>query len=148
MLSYPEATNLVHADKTFYPVRIPVSHWQLRHYISTPEQDLLYYASGHDIYCLNTATRKRKHIATLPFEARCTAAGYGWVCVGGEEEGHFAAIKLDGSGSRTLDVDSALPIDHWRQSGPGASRRAAASVKVERIGEEIVNSISTSNTEM
>ncbi|KAK5119547.1 hypothetical protein LTR85_007375 [Meristemomyces frigidus] len=138
---YPEVHSLAHADKSFFPVRIPVSHWQLRHYISTPEQDLLYYASGHDIYCLNTASKKRKHIATLPFEARCTASGYGWVCVGGEDEGHFAAIKLDGSGPRTMDVDSALPIDHWGQSGSGAGRRAA-SVKVERIGEEIVNSIS------
>ncbi|KAK5002386.1 hypothetical protein LTR28_011489, partial [Elasticomyces elasticus] len=83
--------------------------------------------------------RKRRHIATLPFEARCTAAGYGWICVGGEDEGRFAAIKLDGEGPRTLDVDSALPIDHWAQVGRPAR---AASVRVEMIGEEIVNSIS------
>ncbi|KAK3066890.1 hypothetical protein LTR53_016568, partial [Teratosphaeriaceae sp. CCFEE 6253] len=138
---YPDANNLAHAQKGFFPVRIPVSHWQLRHYISTPEPDLLYYASAHDIYCLNTKTRKRKHIATLPFEARCTASGYGWVCVGGEDDGHFAAIKLDGSGARTLDVDAALPVEAWRQSTSSTGRRAA-SVKVERIGEEIVNSIS------
>lgn len=64
--------------------------------------------------------------------------------MGGEDEGHFAAIKLDGSGPRTLDVDSALPIEPWRQSGGAAAAagRRAASVKVERIGEEIVNSIS------
>ena len=139
--SYRDADNLAHAQKGFYPVRIPVSHWQLRHYISTPEPDLLYYASAHDIYCLNTATKKRKHIATLPFEARCTASGYGWVCVGGEDEGHFAAIKLDGNGPRTLEVDSPLPVDAWRPNTSSAGRRAA-SVKVERIGEEIVNSIS------
>lgn len=60
------------------------------------------------------------------------------MCVGGEELGHFAAIKLDGSGPRTLDVDSALPIENWRQEGG----RRAASVKVERMGEDIVNSIS------
>ena len=123
-------------------------HWQLRHYISTPEPDLLYYASGHDIYCLNTATKKRKHLATLPFEARCTASGFGYVCVGGEQNGHFAAIKLEGTGHRSGagEVDSALPIQHaWqRQSINGGESvfRRAASVKVETIGEEIVNSIS------
>ena len=120
-------------------------HLQLRHYISTPEPDLLYYASRCDIYCLNTASKKRRHIATIPFEARCTASGYGWICVGGEDDGHFAAIKLDG---RTLDVDAALPIENRnrRQSGNDGSGgdvgRRAASVKVERVGEEIVNSIS------
>lgn len=103
---------------------ISISHWQLRHYISAPEPNILYYASGHDIYCLNTASKKRKHIATLPFEARCTASGYGWVCVGGEDDGHFAAIKLDGA------------------HRPDDAGRRAAGVKVERIGEEIVNSIS------
>ena len=120
-------------------------HWQLRHYISTPEPDRLYYASGHDVYCLFTSTRKRRHIATLPFEARCTASGYGWVCVGGEDEGHFAAIKLDG-GPRTNEVDERLDVGGaWASGsslgGSSASRRGAT-VKVERIGEEIVNSIS------
>ncbi|TKA77089.1 hypothetical protein B0A55_03572 [Friedmanniomyces simplex] len=148
-IPYRDADNLAHAQKAFYPVKIPVSHWQLRHYLSTPEPDLLYYASAHDIYCLNTASKKRKHIATLPFEARCTASGFGWVCVGGEDEGHFAAIKLDGNNGaqRTaLDVDAALPVEPWRHqsspASPPAVGRRAASVKVERIGEEIVNSIS------
>ncbi|KAF2725886.1 hypothetical protein K431DRAFT_54629 [Polychaeton citri CBS 116435] len=85
-IPYKEADHFARAQKSFYPVTIPVSHWQLRHYISNPEPDLLYYASGHDIYCLNTATRKRRHIITLPFEARCTASGYGWICVGGEDD--------------------------------------------------------------
>ncbi|KAF2164034.1 hypothetical protein M409DRAFT_68249 [Zasmidium cellare ATCC 36951] len=142
-IPYPDTDELAQTEKGFYQMRIPVSHWQLRHYISTPEQDHLYYASAHDIFCLNTVTKKRKHIATLPFEARCTASGYGYVCVGGEEEGHFATIKLDGSGQRTLDVDSALPIDGWRpQHASLTLGRRAPTVKVERIGEEIVNSIS------
>lgn len=60
------------------------------------------------------------------------------MCVGGEDAGHFAVIKVDGNGPRTLDVDSALPLDYSeREDG-----RRAASVKLERIGEEIVNSIS------
>lgn len=133
------------AHKTFYPLRIPVSHWQLRHYISHPEPDILYYASGHDVYALNTSTKKRKLLVTLPFEARCTAGGYGWVCVGGEDEGHFAAIKVDGSGVRG-EVDSSLQglERRWSAggSGSGDAARRAASVTIERIGDEIVNSIS------
>ena len=43
-----------------------------------------------------------------------------------------------------MDVDSALPLDQqqWRGQGNNSTGRRAASVKVERIGEEIVNSIS------
>ncbi|PSK34119.1 hypothetical protein B9Z65_8445 [Elsinoe australis] len=134
---YPETKNLAYPDKAFYPLKIPVSHWQLRHYISHPDPDVLYYASGHDIFYLNTATRKRKHIATLPFEARCTSAGFGYVCVGGEQDGHFAVIKLEES--RSADVDAAIPFDYW-QTNRGTPR--AVDIKVERIGEEIVNSIS------
>ena len=127
--------------------RLEFRHWQLRHYISHPEPDLLYYASGHDVYCLNTATKKRKRIATLPFEARCTASGFGYVCVGGEQNGHFAAIKLDGAGQRygNSEVDSALPIQQtWQRQDSREDRvfRRATDVKVETIGEEIVNSIS------
>nr|POE88005.1 uncharacterized protein c4g3.03 [Quercus suber] len=116
-------------------------HWQLRHYISTPEADHLFYASGHDIYCLNTVTRKRKHIATLPFDARCTASGHGWMCVGGEDSGHFAAIKIEGDGPRAATVDAPLPLDYSAADREDGGRRAT-SVKLERIGEEIVNSIS------
>ncbi|GAB7354260.1 hypothetical protein MBLNU459_g4792t1 [Dothideomycetes sp. NU459] len=137
---YADTDRLAYTDKTFYPVKIPVSHWQLRHYISAPEKDTLYYASGNEVYHLNTATKKRKHLTTLPFEARCTASGFGYLCVGGEEDGHFAVIKLAGTGPlRTIDVDAPLPLDHLHAQR-GAPR--AANVKVERIGEEIVNSIS------
>nr|OQO19025.1 hypothetical protein B0A51_18370 [Rachicladosporium sp. CCFEE 5018]OQO20228.1 hypothetical protein B0A51_17253 [Rachicladosporium sp. CCFEE 5018] len=122
---YPDTDRLVSTSKKFYPISIPVSHWQLRHYISSPEPDRLYYASGREVFCLQPSTKKRKHIASLPFEARCTASGYGWICVGGEDEGHFAAIKTGALG--------------WGEEG--ATSRAA-DVKVDRIGVEIVNSIS------
>lgn len=89
------------------------------------------------MYYLNTSTRKRKHIVTLPFEARCTASAYGYVCVGGEYNGHFAVIKLEDS--RTVDVDVAVPIDNWTTSH---RTPRCGSIKVERIGEHIVNSIS------
>lgn len=119
--------------KRFWPLKIPISHWQLRHFISHSEPDHIYYASKSEVYRLNTITKKAKLIAILPFDARCTASGYGWVCVGGGEgDGHFAAIKLDGSG----DVDAALPINAWR------SERRPPNVKIESLGEEIVNSIS------
>lgn len=118
-----------------------MSHWQLRHYISSPEKDSLYYASGNEVYHLNTATRKRKHLTTLPFEARCTASGNGYVCVGGEDEGHFAIIKLETSRTaRQIDIDDPLPIEEYWQTPAAAPR--AANIQVERIGDEIVNSIS------
>ncbi|KAG9815057.1 hypothetical protein KCU63_g19631, partial [Aureobasidium melanogenum] len=139
-ISYPDTDRLAYPDKTFYPVKIPVSHWQLRHYISSPDKDAIYYASVNEVYYLDTQSRKRKYLATLPFVARCTASGFGWVCVGGEEDGYFAAIKLEGSSPvRPADVDAPLPLDYW-QLQRGTPR--AANVKLEHIGEEIVNSIS------
>ncbi|KAF2148685.1 hypothetical protein K461DRAFT_297193 [Myriangium duriaei CBS 260.36] len=134
---YPPSDDLALPEKTFYPTKIPVTHWQLRHYISHPHPDVLYYASGQDIFYLNTATRKRKQIATLPFEARCTASGFGYVCVGGEYDGHFAIIKLEES--RHVDVDVAIPLDHWNTT---RAIPRPADIQVKRIGEHIVNSIS------
>ncbi|KAI4743594.1 hypothetical protein E4T50_05988 [Aureobasidium sp. EXF-12298] len=139
-IPYPDSDRLAYPDKTFYPVKIPVSHWQLRHYISSPDKDAIYCASGNEVYHLNTLSRKRKYLATLPFEARCTASGFGWICVGGEEDGHFAAIKLEGSSPlRSVQVDAPLPLDDWQ---PQRGSPRAVNVKLERIGEEIVNSIS------
>jgi hypothetical protein len=119
------------------------SHYQLRHFISSPEPDLVYYASGCDVYCLNTVTRLQARVTTLPWEARCTAAGHGYVCVGGADEGNFAAIKVEGfPPSDPSDVDASLPLDfHNRLPRPpliGTSYRTY----FERIGEDIVNSIS------
>ncbi|EKG10217.1 hypothetical protein MPH_12667, partial [Macrophomina phaseolina MS6] len=137
---FRETDSLVLPLKTLYPLSIPVAHYQLRHYISCEGQDILYYASGTDIFALNTSTQKRTHIATLPFETRCTASGHGWLCCGGEDEGHFAAIKLDGASSAAADVDALLPLD---LGNPPLGRPSTTpSVKLERIGEEIVNSIS------
>ncbi|KAK8185592.1 WD40-repeat-containing domain protein [Phyllosticta citribraziliensis] len=137
---FRDADSLVLPRKSFYPVSIPVAHYQLRHYTSCSTlnaNDVLFYASGPDVYALNTATRKRTHIATLPFETRCTASGHGWLCLGGEDEGHFAAIKLEGATSTAADVDTLLPI-HF------GSRRSARPQGpfLETIGGEIVNSIS------
>lgn len=121
------------------------SHYQLRHFISSPEQDLLYYASGCEVYCLNTATKTQAHVTTLPWEARCTASGYGYICVGGADDGNFAAIKLTGfPPADPAEVDSLLPIDlASRTSVPRPPLLGAAHrVRLEKIGEDIVNSIS------
>ncbi|OCK81901.1 hypothetical protein K432DRAFT_350130 [Lepidopterella palustris CBS 459.81] len=120
-------------------------HYQLRHFISSPEQDLIYYASGQDVYCLNTNTKTQAHVTTLPFDARCTASGYGWVCVGGAEDGHFAAIKVEGfPPANPSEVDALLSLDlASRTPLPRPPLLGSAHrVKLERIGEEIVNSIS------
>ncbi|KAF2877524.1 hypothetical protein BDV95DRAFT_150794 [Massariosphaeria phaeospora] len=135
----------VSPSKAYYPLKIPIAHYQLRHFISSPEQDLLYYASGSDIYCLNTATRVQAHVTTLPWEARCTASGHGYVCVGGALDGNFAAIKVSGfPPADPADVDALLPLDLARRTTLprppllGAAHR----IRLEKIGEDIVNSIS------
>ncbi|KAF2188741.1 hypothetical protein K469DRAFT_724607 [Zopfia rhizophila CBS 207.26] len=131
--------------KSYYPLKIPIAHYQLRHFISSPEQDLLYYASGSDIYCLNAATKSQAHVTTLPWEARCTASGYGYVCVGGADDGNFAAIKVAGfPPGDPADVDALLPLDlASRTPLPRPPLLGAAHrIKLEKIGEDIVNSIS------
>ncbi|KZM24876.1 uncharacterized protein EKO05_0010978 [Ascochyta rabiei] len=130
-------------SKSYYPTKIPIAHYQLRHFISSPEQDLIYYASGCDVYCLNAATQTQAHLTTLPFEARCTASAHGYVCVGGADDGNFAAIKVAGFPPvDDADVDASLPLDfEYRFSRPpllGTAHR----IRLEKIGEDIVNSIS------
>jgi hypothetical protein len=70
----------------------------------------------------------RTHIAALPWQARCTAAGFGWICTGGGDKGTFAVIRLD----------SASEVDYFGNS----VSPPPPSVSLEKLGEEIVNSIS------
>lgn len=79
----------------FYPVKISVPHHQLRHYISTADGDLIYYVTVNDLFALDLSTQQNSLIATIPFEARCLAADLGWVCVGGEQNGDCAFIKVE-----------------------------------------------------
>jgi len=131
------------AQKAYYPTKIPIAHYQLRHFISCPEPDLLYYASGAAVYCLNTATRTQAHVTTLPWEARCTASGHGYVCVGGEENGNFAAIKVTGfPPTDPSDVDASLPLDLEHRLPRPPLLGAASRIRLEKIGTDIVNSIS------
>ncbi|KAF2847075.1 hypothetical protein T440DRAFT_457284 [Plenodomus tracheiphilus IPT5] len=130
-------------SKAYYPTKIPIAHFQLRHFISCPEPDLIYYASGPEVYCLNAATRTQAHVATLPFEARCTSAGHGYVCVGGAENGNFAAIKVAGlPPADSSDVDASLPLDLQHRLPRAPQLGTAARICLEKIGENIVNSIS------
>lgn len=118
-------------------------HYQLRHFISSPEQDLIYYASGCDIYCLNAATQTQAHLTTLPFDARCTASGHGYVCVGGADDGNFAAIKVAGFPPvDESDVDASLPLDFEHRLSRPPLLGTAHRIRLEKIGEDIVNSIS------
>lgn len=120
-------------------------HYQLRHFISCPEPDLLYYASGFDVYCLNVVTHTQAHVTTLPWEARCTAAGHGYVCVGGADSGNFAAIKVTGfPPTDPSAIDASLPLDFEARlpRPPSLSAAPSSRVRLEKIGEDIVNSIS------
>ncbi|USP73470.1 uncharacterized protein yc1106_00744 [Curvularia clavata] len=138
-----DTDTFVLAQKAYYPTKIPIAHYQLRHFISSPEPDLLYYASGAAVYCLNAATRTQAHVTTLPWEARCTASGYGYVCVGGEEHGNFAAIKVTGFPPiDPSDVDASLPLDFEHRLPRPPLLGAASRIRLEKIGADIVNSIS------
>ena len=81
--------------KYFYPTEIPVQHHQLRRLVSVTEGDLVYYVHTHDIYVLDLRSRQRTLLSTIPFEARCLAAGNGWIGVGGDTQGDCAFIKVD-----------------------------------------------------
>lgn len=130
-------------SKAYYPTKIPIAHYQLRHFISCPEPDLVYYASGSDVYCLNAATRTQAHLTTLPWEARCTASAHGYVCVGGADGGNFAAIKVTGfPPAGPADVDASLPLDFEHRLPRPPLLGAASHVRLDKIGEDIVNSIS------
>lgn len=130
-------------SKAYYPLKIPIAHYQLRHFISSPEQDLIYYASGCDIYCLNAATQTQAHLTTLPFDARCTASGYGYVCVGGADHGNFAAIKVTGfPPADDSHVDASLPLDFEHRLPRPPLLHTAHRIQLEKIGQDIVNSIS------
>ena len=119
------------------------SHYQLRHFISSSDQDLIYYASGFDVYCLNAATQTQGFVATLPFDARCTASGYGYVCVGGADNGNFAAINVVGFPPvNHSHVDASLPLDLEHRLSRPPLMTIAHRIQLEKIGEDIVNSIS------
>lgn len=83
------------------------------------------------------------HLATLPFDARCTASGYGYVCVGGADHGNFAAINVTGfPPADSTNVDASLPLDLDHRLSQPPLLHTAQRIQLEKIGEDIVNSIS------
>lgn len=95
------------------------SHHQLRHYISTADPDLVYFVSHKVVHSIHVKSQRWDTIERIPFEPRCLAASYGWIVVGGSENGECAFITLPGRVPRSRigssiaasDVDSALPIE-------------------------------------
>ncbi|KAF1983324.1 hypothetical protein K402DRAFT_407008 [Aulographum hederae CBS 113979] len=136
-----ETGAFVQPTKSFYAFDIPVEHWQLRHNISSSQPDVLYFASESNLFSLNTATKTRTLVATLPFKIRCTASGYGWICAGGGEQGQFAVVKLDGTSCPAAEVDATLPLE-FNSRDAGRPHSASPKVKIEDISSDIINSIS------
>lgn len=133
------------------------SHWQLRSMISSPEQDVVYYPSGSDIYALYTKTRERQIITRLPFSPRCLVAGNGWLCCGGVP-GHYTAIPLRDSNTNfdlsSLGLESGpdarlpLDLDPSRRSTPSdipprrrRSHTHPVLANVKPVGKDINNCI-------
>ena len=100
------------SDAKFYPLDIPVTHAQLRNFISTVDQDWLYYASCHDIYAVHLPTQRTSLLITIPFAPRCLTAGLGWICLGGESNGDCAFVRLKEQYEQdSLHVDAKLPVN-------------------------------------
>ena len=156
----PTDSLIKRSDAKFYPLDITVPHAQLRNFISTVDRDWLYYATRHDIYTLHLPTQRTSLLITVPFFPRCLAAGLGWVCLGGVNNGDCAFIRLkeqDDQGS--LSVDARLPINLPeaneetlpgnagdrrpipRVLAPEAEFNFQPDLLVQELGGDIVNSI-------
>ncbi|KAL5343916.1 hypothetical protein BJX70DRAFT_352105 [Aspergillus crustosus] len=163
-LSYhPTDSLILPMKRRFFPFKIPNYHLQLRHYISTADRDRIYVVVDRVVYSIHISSRKRETIAVIPFEPKCLAAGYGWISIGGTNNGECAFVKLSGrnvricrdvSTGQSADVDSALPIDleaSQRNSPREASGAEQANidsgvgqlpeVQLHRFGGSIVNSV-------
>ncbi|KAL8838231.1 MAG: hypothetical protein Q9170_002221 [Blastenia crenularia] len=136
-------------------------HYQLKNFISTTDNDIIYYASEQEVYALHLSTRKRELIASLPWAPQCLDARYGWICVGGPNNGRCAFICTDVrepvSRQRSFfrheaEVDALLPLDldpesrvlahsyfqRLRTRSPSSRRRPE--VQIHELGGSITNS--------
>lgn len=107
-------------------------HWQLRSLICSPAPGILYYPSNNSIYSINTTTRKRRLVATLPFSPRCIGARYGWVCAGGADRGQLATIRV----TTTDHGNEAMSLD-----GSSSPETKFSVHAVKELGGYIVNSV-------
>jgi hypothetical protein len=114
------------------------------------------------IYSIHISSQKRETIAVIPFEPKCLTAGYGWIGVGGSDNGECAFVRIADQATRgdasillSSDVDSALPINlepptslspPWPSRGESesthqASRPHMPEVQLHKFGGSIVNSV-------
>ncbi|OQE32039.1 hypothetical protein PENSTE_c001G07492 [Penicillium steckii] len=161
----PTESLILPTKRRFFPFRIPNFHNQLRHYISTADPDRIYVVVERIVYAIHISAQKREDIAVIPFEPRCLAAGYGWIAVGGPENGECAFLKLNERDLQAhegyppthvpTDVDSALPVGFEPSSqlltpessadGPSSTRQPTRRLWPEferhKFGGSIVNSV-------
>ncbi len=126
-------------------------HPQLRHFISTVDQDWIYFASSNDIYALHLPSQRKSLLVTLPFLPRCLVAGLGWICLGGEQNGDSAFIRLNKEKSETGSREHPVSppesprrttrkiLPGLEQNGPGSS--SYPELVLQELGGKIVNSI-------
>ncbi|KAJ5790673.1 uncharacterized protein N7518_007684 [Penicillium psychrosexuale] len=161
LLHRPTEALILPTKRRFFPFKIPNFHTQLRNYISTADPDRIYVVVERIVYSIHISAQKRESVAVLPFEPRCLVAGYGWIVVGGPENGECAFIRIGDRGMQVhgdipfhADVDSALPLDLDPPSsiapgdfnGESASTRYRSSrlspeVELHGFGGSIVNSV-------
>lgn len=133
--------------------------------MSTKDSGFIYYASKCEIFALHTKSRKRESIAKLPWEPQCLDASYGWVCVGGPNNGQCAFVfvgeeQCEGQRGREstfdhpVEVDALLPLDlnpesrllahsflHRNQTISQITGRRKPEVQIHEVGGSIVNSV-------
>ena len=138
-------------------------HHQLKNFISTVDKNVIYFASSFEVYALHKETHKKELIASLSWKPQCLGAGYGWICVGGGDQGRCAFIDVreyppfsnsSRLGQRHGEVDSLLPLDldpesrlpahdflHRGVHTSAVSGRRRPKIQLLEIGSLIVNSI-------
>ncbi|KAJ5787716.1 hypothetical protein N7457_002706 [Penicillium paradoxum] len=163
LLHRPTEALILPTKRRFFPFKIPNFHTQLRNYISTADNDRIYVVVERIVYAIHISAQKRESIAVIPFEPRCLAAGYGWIAVGGPENGECAFIQIGDRGMQAHsdmssfqnDVDSALPLDldppslmtsrgdfnSETESTRYRSSISSPEVELHRFGGSIVNSV-------
>ncbi|PTU18460.1 hypothetical protein P175DRAFT_0494840 [Aspergillus ochraceoroseus IBT 24754] len=132
--------------------------------LSTADPDRIYVVVDRVVYSIHISSQKRETVAHITFEPKCLAAGYGWIGIGGSDNGECAFVRLpDRSGVRTsgsssdaqgADVDSALPIDletstrslsqasvETGDTTLGSGRNQLPEVQLHKFGGSIVNSV-------
>ncbi|KAJ5542271.1 hypothetical protein N7535_004692 [Penicillium sp. DV-2018c] len=163
LLHRPTEALILPTKRRFFPFKIPNFHTQLRNYISTADADRIYVVVERIVYAIHVSAQKRESVAVIPFEPRCLAAGYGWIAVGGPENGECAFIRIGDHESRghgnapsfQTEVDSALQLDldppslmasptdfnSESMSTRYRSSRSSPEVELHKFGGSIVNSV-------